>query len=113
MTPAEMMEAADSGVVRRIAPFLDQAIIALYHGHQERVDEEHPGRDRGGALGGWCPQSVGAPPAICFLDITGYTRLTEERGDEPLPSSRERCPGSCNALRLLMVAGPSSGWATG
>ena len=23
-----------------------------------------------------------ATPAICFLDITGYTRLTEERGDE-------------------------------
>jgi adenylate cyclase len=22
------------------------------------------------------------PPAVCFLDITGYTRLTEERGDE-------------------------------
>jgi hypothetical protein len=22
------------------------------------------------------------PPAICFLDITGYTRLTYERGDE-------------------------------
>ena len=22
------------------------------------------------------------PPAMCFLDITGYTRLTEERGDE-------------------------------
>jgi adenylate cyclase len=22
------------------------------------------------------------PPAICFLDITGYTRLTEEHGDE-------------------------------
>ena len=22
------------------------------------------------------------PPAICFLDITGYTRLTHERGDE-------------------------------
>jgi adenylate cyclase len=21
------------------------------------------------------------PPAVCFLDITGYTRLTEERGD--------------------------------
>jgi adenylate cyclase len=23
-----------------------------------------------------------SPPAICFLDITGYTRLTQERGDE-------------------------------
>ena len=22
------------------------------------------------------------PPAICFLDITGYTRLTQERGDQ-------------------------------
>lgn len=22
------------------------------------------------------------PPAICFLDLTGYTRLTQERGDE-------------------------------
>ena len=21
------------------------------------------------------------PPAICFVDLTGYTRLTEERGD--------------------------------
>ena len=22
------------------------------------------------------------PPAMCFLDLTGYTRLTEERGDD-------------------------------
>jgi adenylate cyclase len=22
------------------------------------------------------------PPAVCLLDLTGYTRLTEERGDE-------------------------------
>jgi adenylate cyclase len=25
---------------------------------------------------------VPRPPAICFLDLTGYTRLTDERGDE-------------------------------
>ena len=25
---------------------------------------------------------VPQPPAICFVDLTGYTRLTEERGDE-------------------------------
>jgi adenylate cyclase len=25
---------------------------------------------------------VKRPPAICFLDVTGYTRLTQERGDE-------------------------------
>src|SRR5205823_11071912 len=25
---------------------------------------------------------VDEPPAMCFLDLSGYTRLTEERGDE-------------------------------
>jgi class 3 adenylate cyclase len=27
-------------------------------------------------------EAVQRPPAICFLDITGYTRLTQERGDQ-------------------------------
>jgi len=26
--------------------------------------------------------TVTEPPAMCFVDLTGYTRLTEERGDE-------------------------------
>jgi class 3 adenylate cyclase len=30
------------------------------------------------------------PPAICFLDITGYTRLTYERGDEAAADLAER-----------------------
>jgi adenylate cyclase len=29
-------------------------------------------------------------PAICFLDITGYTRLTEERGDEAAAELAEK-----------------------
>ncbi len=30
------------------------------------------------------------PPAMCFLDITGYTRLTEERGDAAAAELAER-----------------------
>jgi adenylate cyclase len=30
------------------------------------------------------------PPAMCFLDITGYTRITQERGDEEAASLAER-----------------------
>jgi adenylate cyclase len=30
------------------------------------------------------------PPAICFLDISGYTQLTEERGDEAAAELVER-----------------------
>src|SRR5205814_6648327 len=26
--------------------------------------------------------TITEPPAMCFLDLSGYTRLTEERGDE-------------------------------
>ena len=83
MTPAEMMEAADGRVGQRIVPLLDEAIIALYHGHQEHTWTKNI---LGGIESALSEAGVHSrlerPPAICFLDITGYTRLTEERGDE-------------------------------
>ena len=58
------------------------------------------------SIAGWS-----APPAICFLDLTGYTRLTEERGDEAAAELAEtmsrivqRTSTSCGGR------GPSSGW---
>ena len=83
MTPAEMMEAADSRVAQRIAPFLDQTIIAMYHGHSEHtwmanvVEAVEATLEKTGLH-----HTVAEPPAMCFLDLSGYTRLTEERGDE-------------------------------
>lgn len=60
----------------------ERSISAIYHGHQMHA---------------WTASIIGGleamlaraglhsrlerPPAICFLDITGYTRLTQERGD--------------------------------
>jgi adenylate cyclase len=83
MTPAEMIEAADSRVAQRLAPYLDQTILAMYHGHQEHtwmksiLDGIEATLSQAGVY-----SRLERPPAICFLDITGYTRLTEERGDE-------------------------------
>ena len=83
MTPAEMLEAADSQVVQRIEPVLDQVIIAMYHGHQEHtwtkniLDVIEATLSEAGVY-----SRLERLPAICFLDVTGYTRLTEERGDE-------------------------------
>jgi adenylate cyclase len=82
MTPAEMIEAADSHAAQRIAPYLDQT-IAIYHGHQEHtwmksiLDGIEATLSEAGVY-----SRLERPPAICFLDITGYTRLTEERGDQ-------------------------------
>jgi adenylate cyclase len=83
MTPAEMMEAADGRAGQRNVPFLDQTIIALYHGHQEHAWTKNILDGIESALSEAGVHSrLERPPAICFLDITGYTRLTEERGDE-------------------------------
>jgi class 3 adenylate cyclase len=40
------------------------------------------------------------PPAMCFLDMTGYTRLTRERGDEAAASLAERLGRLVNRTTL-------------
>jgi class 3 adenylate cyclase/DNA-binding transcriptional MerR regulator len=67
----------------RLAGLSENAVIAMYHSQQMHA---------------WTGNIIGSlettlsaaglhsrlerPPAMCFLDITGYTRLTQERGDE-------------------------------
>jgi len=60
----------------------DEAIIAIYHGQQGRTWTNNIIRTVEGALAGaGIYETTERFPAICFLDITGYTRLTQERGD--------------------------------
>jgi adenylate cyclase len=81
MTEGEMLEAqADLG--SRMAPLRERALLALYYGQQEQtwnretVEHVEGALERAGLY-----RRLERPPAVCFLDITGYTRLTEERGD--------------------------------
>lgn len=77
-------------VGRALEPFLaeatettDRAILALFHGHQSKawmrniMESVETILDRSGVHA-----RVDRPPAIAFLDLTGYTRLTDERGDD-------------------------------
>jgi adenylate cyclase len=72
--------AADWGA--RQAPLVDQAVLAMYHAQEQHawldniVENVEHALDRAGLRA-----RPDRPPAICFLDLTGYTRLTEERGD--------------------------------
>jgi adenylate cyclase len=77
----EMLEAqADLG--SRMAPFTEQALLAIYHGQQEHtwtqgfVELVEGALEQAGLY-----RRLERPPAVCFLDLTGYTRLTEEQGD--------------------------------
>jgi adenylate cyclase len=61
----------------------EKALIAVWHGQQMHAWTTN-------IIGGLeimlsaagLHSRLAKPPAMCFLDITGYTRLTQERGDE-------------------------------
>lgn len=83
MSEREMRDMA-SQFGDQIAPLMDRGLLAMYHRHQEHAwiedlieHVESALEDAGVEVG-----RLTKPPAMCFLDLTGYTRLTEERGDE-------------------------------
>jgi adenylate cyclase len=82
MTEGEMLQAqADLG--SQMTPLIEEVLLAIYHGQQEhtwsQVFVEHV---EGALEAAGLYRRLERPPAMCFLDLTGYTRLTEERGDE-------------------------------
>jgi len=82
MSEAQVLQAANEAVAAGI-PHVDRAIVSMYHGHSEHtwlanvVEAVEATLEKLGLH-----HSVAEPPAMCFLDLSGYTRLTDERGDE-------------------------------
>ena len=76
-------EFSNADLATRNAVLAEQAVLAMYHANQARVwtatlmDGFETMLDKAGLH-----SRLERPPAICFLDITGYTRLTQERGDD-------------------------------
>jgi class 3 adenylate cyclase len=90
MSESEMLEAqADLG--SDMAPLMEQALLAIWHGQQEHawsknhVESVEVALEKAGLL-----SPLHRPPAVSFLDISGYTRLTEERGDEAAAELAEK-----------------------
>ena len=64
-------------------PLIDRALMAIYRRQQELIWTEQQVENIEAALeeAGAIPRRERVP-AMCFLDLAGYTRLTEERGDQ-------------------------------
>jgi adenylate cyclase len=93
MTEGEMLQAqADLGSL--MTPLIEQVLLAIYHGQQEhtwsQVFVEHV---ESALEAAGLHRRLERPPAVCFLDLTGYTRLTEERGDEAAAELAGRLAG--------------------
>ena len=66
----------------RMSVLMERAVVAMYHLQQTRawtagIIEELEVTLAAAGL----HSRLDHPPAMCFLDISGYTRLTEEQGD--------------------------------
>ena len=113
MTPTEMLRAAEEGAAQRIAPFMDAALLGLYHGHQEHAWTKNvlDGVEALLAEAG-VHSRLQELPAICFLDITGYTQLTEDQGDEAAAELAETVSGIVRRMSTRSAGSRRSGWAT-
>jgi adenylate cyclase len=82
MTTVQMLK-IQADLASQLAPLNERALLAVYHGQQEQtwiretVEQVEVALEQAGLY-----RRLDRPPAMCFLDITGYTRLAEERGDE-------------------------------
>ena len=82
-TAAELSATSTSANTLRLDQAMDEAVIAIWHAQQvlpwtaDLVAVFEKAATDAGLL-----TPLRHPPAICFLDITGYTRLTHDRGDD-------------------------------
>jgi adenylate cyclase len=74
----QQMRAAATQLSDQLAGVVQRMLLALYTRHQERYTIDHLVEHIEAVVAEERPQR---PPAMCFLDLAGYTRLTEERGD--------------------------------
>jgi adenylate cyclase len=72
------MRAAASQLSDQLAEVVQKMLLAIYGRHQERYTIDHLVGHIEAVVTERRPQQ---PPAMCFLDLAGFTRLTEERGD--------------------------------
>jgi adenylate cyclase len=83
-----MSERAMRDVVSAVSPQLgdtaERALVWMYRRHEEHAIIEHLLEHLYALMEESGLQQIEPehPPAICFLDLAGYTRLTEEKGDE-------------------------------
>ena len=79
---AVTMDEVSNELSPALARVSDEAILAIYHGQQSNSWMRNILEGFEAALtSAGLHSRLERFPAMCFLDLTGYTRLTEERGD--------------------------------
>jgi adenylate cyclase len=82
LSEREMMERSHE-LSAELTAIQEKAVLEIYHAQHEHAATKNIVEDIESALARAGVHSrVAQPPCVCFLDLSGYTRLTDERGDE-------------------------------
>ncbi len=66
----------------QLPPLFQQTLVAVYRRHRQHVWLDHSiGHLERILEAKGLHRRLATPPCVCFVDLTGYTRLTEEQGD--------------------------------
>jgi adenylate cyclase len=88
----------------RLPPLFEEVLVAVYRRHRQHVWLDHSiGHVERILEANGLHRRLDRPPCVCFVDLTGYTRLTAERGDEAAAELAGRL--------AALVEGISRGWA--
>ena len=93
-TAAELSATSTSPSTLQLDQAMDEAVLAIWHAQQVRpwtadlITIVEKSMTEAGLR-----TPIRRPPAMCFLDITGYTRLTHDRGDEAAAKLAETLGG--------------------
>ena len=92
---------------RDMAPLVRATLAAIYERHRQHVWAQHSVEtaeavlERAGLY-----QRAERTPTIVFVDLTGYTRLTEEQGDETAARLASRLATLVDAVALRHAGRP-------
>jgi len=100
---ADPAKISDAELTDRISPVMERSVVAMYHIQQARAWTANLIEGFEGLMAKAGIRSrLERLPAVCFLDITGYTQLTQERGDDEaadLASRVARLAERCSVRR--------------
>ena len=87
----------------RLSDASDRALMAIYHAQQTHVWSTNIVEGVAAALeqAGLHVREEKSPPAMCFLDVTGYTQLTQERGDAAAAALAEKLSRIVQRISVL------------
>jgi adenylate cyclase len=100
MNEQEMLEESNR-LSPELASLQERAVIEIYHAQHEHAATKNIVEDIEGTLAkAGIHSRLHRVPAVCFLDITGYTRLTDERGDHAAAELAERLSRTVQRISL-------------